>query len=136
MKMEEKNNETKRRRSERINYLPKCLHSSKYVIDHANVRFFFLIFLRICSHSSNNVNTLHYFAFFHLRSFRTYELFEHMIFLKIIRFTKKSKNIQSQGVHFWSIWRHKFEKLIWSTPTMIAPSLVLFMDSSAQESSG
>ena len=101
MKTEEKNIETKRRQSEGINYLRKCLHSSKYVIDHANVRFFFAIFLRICSHSSNNVNTLHYFAFFQLRSFRTYELFEHTIFLKIIHVLQKNlRTYKTRGCIF------------------------------------
>ena len=40
MQTEEKNNETKRGRTERRNCLRKCFHSFKYVMDHANVRFF------------------------------------------------------------------------------------------------
>ena len=40
MQTEEKNNETKRRRSER-----KCFNSSTHVIDRTNIGFFFLISL-------------------------------------------------------------------------------------------
>ena len=47
---EEKNNET-RRQSKRRNCLQKCFHSFKYVIDHANVCFFFLNSLQDCLHS-------------------------------------------------------------------------------------
>ena len=43
MQTEEKNNETKRGRAERRNCLRKCFHSFKYVIEHANVRFFFYV---------------------------------------------------------------------------------------------
>ena len=41
MQTEEKNNETIRGRNEKRNCLQKCSHSFEYVIDHANVRFFF-----------------------------------------------------------------------------------------------
>ena len=41
MQTEEKNNETRQGRSERRNCLRKCFHSFKYVVDHANVCFFF-----------------------------------------------------------------------------------------------
>ena len=47
----------------------KCFHSSKYVIDHANVRFFFLISLRACSHSSQDVTSLQCFIWFLLHYF-------------------------------------------------------------------
>ena len=51
MQTEEKNNETKRCRSERKNCLQKCFH-------------FFLISLQTCSHSLNDVNSLHCFLWF------------------------------------------------------------------------
>ena len=49
MQTEEKNDETKRRRSERkcfnSSYLRKCFNSSTHVIDRTNIGFFFLISL-------------------------------------------------------------------------------------------
>ena len=53
----EKKNETRRGRSERRNILQKCFHSYKYIIDHANVNFFF------------KVNCLHCFVWILLRLF-------------------------------------------------------------------
>ena len=43
MQIEERNNETKRRRRKTINCLRERLQLFKYVIDHENVRFFVLI---------------------------------------------------------------------------------------------
>ena len=43
MQTEDKNNETKRGWSEWRNFLRKCFHSFKGVIDHANVRFFYYV---------------------------------------------------------------------------------------------
>ena len=40
MQTEEENNETKRLRKERRNYLQKCFCLFKYVVDHGNVGFF------------------------------------------------------------------------------------------------
>ena len=54
---EEKNKEKNRRRSERRNYIEKCSHSFKYIIDHPNVRFFFLNSLWACTHSLNDLNS-------------------------------------------------------------------------------
>ena len=56
MKTDKKHYETKRRLSKMTNCLRKCFHSFKYVIDHSNVRFFFLTSLQTCSHSLNKVN--------------------------------------------------------------------------------
>ena len=56
MQKEEKKNETKRRRSERRNWLQKSFHSFKYITDHTNVHFFFLISLRTYSQSLNDIN--------------------------------------------------------------------------------
>ena len=95
---EVKKNGTKRCRRDRQNYLQKCFHSSKYTIDHANVCFFFFIFLQAFAHSLNNVNSLHCFMWFMLlvasfqfRSFHCFHiyshtncLFEFMNFLNII----------------------------------------------------
>ena len=50
---------TKGRWSEGRNYPRKCFHSSNYVIDHANVHFFFLISLLTRSHLLNDVLSLH-----------------------------------------------------------------------------
>ena len=58
----EKNNEIKRGRSERRNCLRKCFHSFKYVIDHLHLRFFFLVSSPTCSHSLNDVISLHWFV--------------------------------------------------------------------------
>ena len=96
----ESDNEPKRRLSERRNRLWKSFHSFKYVIiDHANIRFFFLIFLRTCSHSSNDINSLpcgvlvlpyyllHLFSSDRLATLVSYShkrnLFEYMNLLKI-----------------------------------------------------
>ena len=57
MQREEKNNQTIRGRKDTKNCLPKSFHSFKYVIDHANVRFFFYI------------NCLHRFVWFLLYCF-------------------------------------------------------------------
>ena len=46
---------------EKIAY-ESVLHLFKYIIDHENVRFFFLISLQTCSKSLNEVNSLHYFV--------------------------------------------------------------------------
>ena len=46
----------------RRNSLQKCFHLFKYTIDHENVRTFFLISLRTCSKSLNDVNSLHCLA--------------------------------------------------------------------------
>ena len=46
----------------------ECFHSFKYIVDHANVRFF-LISLRTCSHSLNDISGLHcvvQFPLYHL----------------------------------------------------------------------
>ena len=51
------------------NYLQKSFHSSKNVIEHINVCFFFLISLWTCSHSLNKVNSLHCFMWFLLYYF-------------------------------------------------------------------
>ena len=65
MQTEEKNNGINNHQRERRNCLRKCFHSFKHVIiDHANVRFFFLISLWTCSHSLNEINSLHYFMCF------------------------------------------------------------------------
>ena len=61
---ESRKTERKRRPNERRNCLWKCFHLSKYVIHHENVRFFFLISLRTCSKSLNDVNSFHYFVWF------------------------------------------------------------------------
>ena len=50
---------TKGRWSEGRNYPQKCFHSSNYVIDLANVYFFFLISLLTRSHLLNDVLSLH-----------------------------------------------------------------------------
>ena len=50
--------------AERKNCLGKGFHSFKYVIHHANIRFFSLISLQTCSHSLNHVNGLHCFMWF------------------------------------------------------------------------
>ena len=58
METKEKNNETKRRQSERRNCLQKCFHLFKYLIDSGNVPFFFLISLRTCSKSLSDINSV------------------------------------------------------------------------------
>ena len=55
MQKEEKN-ETKTCQSKWRNCLQKCFHLFKYVIDHANVHFFFLISLQTYSQPLNNMN--------------------------------------------------------------------------------
>ena len=57
------------------------------------------------------------------------QVYNHTIFFENIHkeefgkcCTKKSKNRQGQGVHFYSMWRHKFWKFFHSPPTMVAPS--------------
>ena len=60
----EKQRRGKKRWSERRNCLRNCFHSFKYIIDHANVRFFFLNSLWACSHSLNDISSLHCFVWF------------------------------------------------------------------------
>ena len=52
---QKKNNKTKSGQSERRNYLPKCFHSFKYIIDLTNVCLFFLISLWTRSHSLSDI---------------------------------------------------------------------------------
>ena len=58
------NSGTQKTWSERRICLQKCFHSFKYVIDHTNICFIFLISLQTCSHLLNEVNSLHCFVRF------------------------------------------------------------------------
>ena len=125
MQTEQKNNEKKRHEREGTNCLQKCFLSFMYVTNHKNVCFFFLNSLWHCSNPLNEVYSLHRFVWFllyyslhFLRSDHFAALYK---FITIKKFyfniwifkkspTKKS-NSKCKGVDFWSIWRHKLEKL-------------------------
>ena len=80
-----KNNETRRDRNERKNCLRKCFHSSKYLIDHANGRFFFFF--------------LHCFMWFLL-----YYL------LHLLRLLSSSDKFIAIQVYVKTIWINEFSK--------------------------
>ena len=50
--------------------------------------------------------------------------------------TKKCRNRRCQGVHFQSIWRHKFSKFVCLAPTMVLSSCVWWLYLPAQKNSG
>ena len=125
MQTEQKNNEKKRHQREGTNCLQKCFLSFMYVTNHKNVCFFFLNSLWPCSNPLNEVYSLHRFVWFllyyllhFLRSDHFAALYKFItikkFYLNIWIFKKsptKKSNSKCKGVDFWSIWRHKLEKL-------------------------
>ena len=135
-----------RGRSEKRNYQSKCFHSFYYVIDHPGIHFFFHI---------NSLNCFGWFLLYYLLHLLRSDCFKALTSLQpqfhlniwIFKYLpwkgvfrkcliNKSKNRQSQGVHFLSICSHKFWKFICLVPSMMLPSWVWCVCQSAQKNSG
>ena len=88
--------------SEGRNSVQKCFHLFKYVKDHKNVRAFFLISLRTCSKSLNDVNSLHYFALWFLLYY--------LLYFFQLRVRRRSHWFIAMRILFMNIW------ILWKFP--------------------
>ena len=91
--------------SKRRNYLQKCFHLFKYIIDHENVLTFFMISLRTYSKSLNDVNSLHCLCVI------LSVLLAVSLDLRALHSSHRFIAIQILFINIWILWKSSISKI-------------------------